>query len=71
MFDTKRFLEDQFVSADGLVGSFNAFRMDIPSRDTVRKWFERGSVPSDWLPLLICVRELETGEPVKLAKYLK
>ena len=44
--------------------------MDIPPRDTVRKWFERSSVPSYWFPVLVAVMELERGEPIRLSGYL-
>lgn len=70
MFDTQRFLEDHYKTPDGIVGTFNAYRLDIPPRDTVRKWFARGSIPSEWFPMLVAVRELDTGEPIRLAPYL-
>jgi hypothetical protein len=70
MFDAQRFMSDHFRDPDGVVGLFNAFRMDIPPRDTVRKWFERGTIPSSWLPMLIVVAELEAGRPVSLARYV-
>ena len=70
MFDCRRFLVDKFRDPDGVVGTFNAYGLGIPSRDTIRKWFERGSLPSDWFPMLVVVAELENGEPVRLAEYL-
>jgi hypothetical protein len=70
MFNTKKFLADTYGNADGVCGIFGAYRMDIPPRDTVRKWFERSSVPSDWFPVLVAVMELERGEPIGLANYL-
>ena len=70
MFDAQRFLADHFRDADGVVGLFNAFRMDIPPRDTVRKWFERGTIPSSWLPMLLAVAELENGKPISLTRYV-
>jgi hypothetical protein len=70
MFDTQRFLTENFRDADGVVGLFNAFRLEIPPRDTVRKWFSRGTIPSQWLPMLIAVAELEAGRPVSLARYV-
>ena len=70
MFATNRFLEDHYRDPDGVVGAFNAYSLDIPPRDTVRKWFARGSIPSEWFPMLVAVRELDTGEPIRLAPYL-
>lgn len=70
MFDSVRFLEENFNNADGIVGLLHAYRLDAPQRDTARKWFERGDIPAKWLPLLICVLEIDSGEPVRLAQYL-
>ena len=70
MFDHKRFLDDQFGSPDGVIGTLGAYKIAHPSRDTVRKWFERGGIPALWLPMLLCVLEIENGQPVRLANYL-
>lgn len=70
MFDVKRFLTENFRDPDGLVGAFNAYRLAIPPKDTVRKWFSRETVPSEWLPMIIAVLELENGKPVSLTPYI-
>jgi len=70
MFDTVRFLQENFNSPDGVVGLLGAYKQDVPPRDTVRKWFSRGNVPSEWFPLLCAILELDHGSPISLAKYL-
>ncbi len=70
MFDFRRFLDEQYGSSDAIVGLLNVYRLRSPSRDTVRKWFERATIPAAWLPVLLAVKELDSGEPVALAKYL-
>jgi hypothetical protein len=70
MFDALRFLQDQFTDADGVLGMLSAYGLPNPPRDTARKWFQRRSVPSEWLPLLICAAELEQGAPVRMAAYI-
>lgn len=71
MFCARRFLTDNFRDPHGLVGTFNSYKMDIPPQDTVRKWFERGTIPSEWLPMIVIVLELECGEPVSLVPYME
>lgn len=70
MFDAGKFLREQFRDAHGVVGTLRAYKLPAPPHDTARKWFERGGVPTDWLPLLLCVLELENGQPTRLANYI-
>ncbi len=70
MFDAVRFLKGHFQSADGVIGAFRAYGLEAPVRDTVRKWFQRGSIPGEWLPLLVAVAELEDGQAIRLAPYI-
>jgi len=71
MFDASRFLEEHFRDADGVVGLLGAYNLTPPRANTVQKWFQRGSVPSEWLPLLLCVLELENGSAIQIAKYVE
>jgi hypothetical protein len=70
MFDAARFLQDRFTNPDGVIGLFQTYGMNCPSREAVRKWFERSSISAEWLPLLLALLELDAGEPVSLAQYL-
>lgn len=71
MFDVASFLDSNFGDADGVLGLTAKHCDRVPQRDTARKWFERGSVSSDWLPELIYALEMENGTPVSVAGYMK
>jgi hypothetical protein len=71
LFDAARFLEENFGTPDGIVCIASRFGVDVPSRDTIRKWFERGSISGEWLSVLIVLMETQTGSPVSLKAYLK
>ena len=70
MFKTRQFLQDQFTDPDGLVCLVEKHCSMQPQKEAVRKWFQRGSVPSDWWPLLIIAALRETGEVPPLGNYL-
>ncbi len=70
MIDFKKFLEDEFKDTDGVIGLLVAARMDPPARDTVRKWFERGSMSASWLLLLFAAAEIVDGVPIRVSNYL-
>ena len=69
-FNQNSFLRAKFGDADGVIGMLSAFGVDAPPKDTVRKWFERGGIPSAWLPMLLVILELEDGSPVRLAQFI-
>lgn len=69
--DMKQFLVDHFKTPDGLIYTFNAYAVEAPPRDTVRKWFERSSLSTEWLAKALAVAELEQGSPVSLVGYIK
>lgn len=71
MFRTKQFLADHFHSVQGVVSFLGAYDAPLPKAPAVQKWFERGSIPSDWLPVLLCYLEIENGAPVSLKVYLE
>jgi len=70
VFDTKRFLRTEFDSPAGLVAFLTAFGVQCPSVEVVAKWFQRASVPSAWLPVLLAYKELDGGVPVSMSQYL-
>lgn len=69
MFATKLFIQEKLESPDAILGLFGAAGISSPAKDTVRKWFERGSIPSEWWPIVLVVLELTNGGPVSLAGY--
>jgi len=71
MFDTYKFLTDNWPNADELLKFAHNYGCSHLKRQTAYKWFERKSVPSDWLPILLALMELDQGKPISLAKYLK
>lgn len=70
MFDAKRFLKEEFGTADAIIGLAGTYAVDVPKRETIRKWFERGSVPGEWWPVMVTLLEKERGKPVGLSGYL-
>lgn len=69
VFDTAAFLATNFRTPAGLSAFLTAYAAPNPGDEVVRKWFQRRSVPSEWLPLLLLYLELDTGTPVSLAPY--
>mgnify|MGYP001765687930 CR=1 FL=1 len=71
MFDARRFLDDKFKDPGSLLAFLRAYRAPMPREDTARKWFVRGSVPSEWLPVIVAYLEIDAGTPVSLIEYLE
>lgn len=69
MFAAANFLTDHFGDTDGVLGLVGKHWHEVPRRETVRKWFRRASVASEWWPILLFVLEINNGEPVSLAPY--
>lgn len=38
---------------------------------TCYQWYYRGFAPTKWVLTLLALREIETGEPISFAPYLK
>jgi hypothetical protein len=70
VFDSHSFLTRELVGPPNVLALFSAYKLRIPKVSTVEKWFQRKSLPGEWLALILCILELERGEPVRLAKYL-
>lgn len=70
MFRTKRFLVDHFSAPKGVISFLDAYGAALPKEPTVEKWFQRGSIPSEWLPVLLAYLEIDRGGPVSLIAYL-
>lgn len=70
MFDARQFLVENFRDIHGVAGLLRAYKLPTPPTDTIRKWFDRGAIPSDWLPVLVCCLTFENGDPPRLTKYL-
>lgn len=70
MFDTVKFVRDHFGTVDAMIGLARQKNVRFPERDTVRKWITRGNIPSDWLPILLMLIELDIGQPVSILPYI-
>jgi hypothetical protein len=71
MFDTKRFLKDQFRTPVELHTLMQSYGVDVPREGTVSQWFQRASVPSTWFPVLLAVLEMDRGHPVSVVEYME
>lgn len=72
MFDTLRFLRDNFHDQEGVIRLIAQHCGDpLPERAAVAKWFQRASIPGYWLPVLIVAAEAAAGRPVDFRKYLQ
>lgn len=70
MFNAVKFLHDNFSDARALQAFLASYGVKAPPVDTVRKWFARGTIPADWLPVLLAHLELDRGAPVQLWGYI-
>jgi hypothetical protein len=70
LFNTERFLLDHFGTPEAIIALSRNIGIETPAKDTVRKWFERGSIPGDWWPKLLLSLEHDNGAPVSLRGYL-
>lgn len=71
MFSVKKFLEDNFQDVDGVLGLLAKHtQIELPNRETARRWFQRNSIPGDWAFMLLFALEQESGQPVAIAPYI-
>ncbi len=70
-FDTARFLSERWENHDALLAFLQRYGVDTISRAALFKWYRRSSIPSDWLPVLLALIEIDTGQAVSLISYLK
>lgn len=70
MFDCLTFLSENFNSPSGVVGLLAKHGFETPQPDTARKWFARGSIPSEWWPILIIVAFAEARGSLNLRAYI-
>lgn len=70
MFKAKKFLADQFGEPVDVAAALHARFPKAPSADTVRKWYIRDSVSSEWLPPLLVLIEERQGQPTSVKAYV-
>lgn len=71
MFNAKNFLVEAFQTPTALVAFLRAYGVSPPQLDAVKKWFQRGTIPGEWLPVLLAVLELDSGHPISVQKHLE
>lgn len=69
VFRAKDFLRDNFQSVGGIVAHCRAAGFEPPNEKQAEKWFQRNSIPGEWLTTLLAVLEIEKGKPFSLAAY--
>lgn len=70
MFDGKRFLKENFLNPQKVLALFRAYNIGCPSLSAIEKWFQRGTIPGEWFPVLLAFLEMERGRPVGVTEYL-
>ena len=69
MFNTARYLDENFGSPDGVVGLASKHGVDVPDRESVRKWFARSAVPGPWFPILHLIAQRENAALSDVERY--
>jgi hypothetical protein len=70
LFQAKDFLTEYFRNPQTVLAMFRHYGYEAPSASAVEKWFQRDSISGHFLPVLLCIAELEQGEPVRLARFM-
>lgn len=70
-FDVKSLIDNEFGGPGPLYATIQR-EVDSASikYDSVYRWTRRGSLPCEWLAVLLTIKERETGAPMSLAPYL-
>lgn len=70
MIDHRAFLTDHFNDPHGVIGLVGKHLPDADLKlAAVKKWFERGSIPGEWLGPLVVIAERERGRGGVLEEY--
>lgn len=70
MFDGKKFLSENYHTPQHVKTVLGQYGLPV-SLAAAEKWWQRASVPGNWLAVLIAIKEIETGRPVSIARYLR
>lgn len=71
MFDFPRFLKTHWANDRALHRLLKQYGVNNVSAAAVYKWWIRGSIPADYLPVVLALLELEQGKTISLAEFLK
>lgn len=70
MFDGKKFLAENYHSPQHTQTVLSQYGFPVKVA-AVEKWWQRESVPGAWWPVLIAIKEIETGKPFSVVKYIR
>ena len=70
MFDAHRFLTQELGPPQSVPSLFLSYGVEPPKDEAVQKWYRRRSIPGDWFATILCILELDRGEPVRLSSYV-
>lgn len=71
MFDGKKFLTENYHTPQHVKTVMGQYGFTDLTLAAIEKWWQRASVPGNWLAVLIAIKEIETGAPISIAKYLR
>jgi len=69
-FSAREFLTTEVGDAQSVLSLFTLRGVLSIGIDTIRKWYERDSLPGDKLVTLLAILEIDRGEPVSVVKYI-
>lgn len=70
VFDGKKFLSENYHTPQHVKTVLGQYGLPV-TLAAAEKWWQRASVPGNWLAVLIAIKEIETGRPVSIARYLR
>ena len=71
MFNSTKFLKQNFGTIEGVRAYLTAKNLAPPNAKAVEKWFQRNSTPSNWLTLLIWLKERDMGHAISLEPFME
>lgn len=69
-FNAKLFLRETCGSPAQVHAFVASWKFAPPKLEAIKKWFTRGQISAEWLPVLLVLVELENGQAVSLARYV-
>ena len=71
LFDIGKLLRDHFHDVGATFKLLKAYGYNEVAWFRVYQWFRRGSLPAEWLGILIAIHEQETKRRIDLTSYLR
>lgn len=71
MFNSTKFLKENFGTIEGVRAYVAAKDLAPPNAKAVEKWFQRNSIPSNWLTMLLRLKERDTGHAISIEPFME